>query len=341
MASYVPILKGRAGEFKAIARLTVPPEVQVLPVLEVPPSEEGPIRDAFTFGKKAVKWVPAGLTIAVDVGHLPDPTSGWRRPILDIAEDLMHLGTPMRPVVRLDDSDERLSDAGEAAALHDRQAVVRLSIADAGADDEEAEARLTRMRLRTELEVEQCALVVDAGSVLSERDLTAAEPIVRKTISWARRHRWQSITVAAGAMRESISGLPTDKATRVRRWDHLLWTRLRDLDVGYGDYAIAHPAMTGKGWLPMPSLRYTHGDAWWIYRWARDGGGSAVMYDLCEHLVQASHWPAAGAAYSWGDAEINLRAERAAGTGNPTDWRAWATSHHLAHVLDQLRGRGG
>lgn len=341
MAPYVPILKGRSGEFRAIGRMAGVTMRHILPILEVPPSDQGPIKDAFKFGRKALNWVPPGLTIAVDVGHLPDPTEGWRRPMLDIADDLGALDIPMRPVLRLDDSADRLRSAGRAATLHGGLAVVRLSSAIAGADDAEAEARLSRLRRYAELEIEQCALVLDAGAVQSERDLTKAEPIIRKTLAWARRHPWQSISVAAGAMLESISRLPIHTPTPLRRWDHLLWTRLRERDVGYGDYAVAHPRMARKGWPPMPNIRYTQGDAWWIYRWSPNVSGSHAMYDLCEHLVRANHWPPEGAAYSWGDAEIDQRAKRAAGPGNPADWRAWATSHHLAYVVDQLGRRSG
>ncbi len=60
------------------------------------------------------------------------------------------------------------------------------------------------------------------------------------------------------------------------------------------------------------------------------------MYDLCASLVAADHWPAEGAAYSWGDAEIAQRAAMVGGPGNAAGWRAWGTAHHLTHVVKML-----
>lgn len=58
-------------------------------------------------------------------------------------------------------------------------------------------------------------------------------------------------------MPESISHLPVNTPTPVRRWDLQLWQRVGDLGVQYADYGIAHPGMAGASWRPMPSLRYT------------------------------------------------------------------------------------
>ncbi len=88
----------------------------------------------------------------------------------------------------------------------------------------------------------------------------------------------------------------------------------------------------------MPNLRYAQGEVWWIYRWTRQKNDNAAVYGLCEALVEADHWPSQGGAYSWGDAEIAVRAAGLGRPGNATSWRAWATSHHLAHVIDQLGG---
>jgi len=186
--------------------------------------------------------------------------------------------------------------------------------------------------------VEQCDLLLDMFEVRSERDLTRAEPIVRKCLAWAHRKPWRSVTVAAGAMPASTSELPRQTATPVRRWDLTLWRRLQDPGVHYGDYGISHPQMTAAGWKPSPNLRYAHGDAWWIYRWP-NGDTRGAMHELCSALVASDHWPSEGAAFSWGDAEIAQRAAGVGGPGNATSWRAWGTSHHLAHVVEQLTPR--
>ena len=106
---YMPILKGREGELKAIAQLPDAFALRILPIFEVPPAFADPIKDAYAFTKKARDSIPSGMTIAVDVGHLGDVDVGWRGPLRDIAEDFAFWGIPVRPVLHLRDSSRRLA----------------------------------------------------------------------------------------------------------------------------------------------------------------------------------------------------------------------------------------
>ncbi|GGM65925.1 hypothetical protein GCM10007977_079390 [Dactylosporangium sucinum] len=332
---YMPVLKGREGEFTAISNLTDDLIPHLLPILEVQPTDKGPAKDTWDFTVKVRERLPSNLLIAVDVRYLADPPSNVRRPLQSIAADLDALKVPMLPVVHLQDSRERMTDVGDAAELHCGRAVLRLGSEVADPDDEDAERMLNKIRKDAGLTPEQCDLVIDMFEVRSERDLTRAEPIARKCLAWARRRPWRSIAVAAGAMPDSVSHLPPRTASPIRRWDIALWQRVQEEAIHYGDYAIAHPRMTGKGWRPGPNLRYTTDDSWWIYRWP-DRDANAAMHELCDALISSDHWPSNGATFSWGDEEIARRARDGGRPGNPTNWRAWGTSHHLAQVIDQL-----
>src|SRR5689334_6381974 len=114
----MPILKGRAGELRAIERLPVNLASRVTPIFEVAPTDRGPIKDAYTFTRRAQRSIPSGMKIGIDVQRLGEPAAGIRRPLRDIAEDLGAWGIPILPVVYLDDSDERLTDVGVAAEVH-------------------------------------------------------------------------------------------------------------------------------------------------------------------------------------------------------------------------------
>lgn len=335
MVTYMPILKGREGEINAVGHLS-PALRRVLPIFEVDPATHDPIKDAYRFSKKVCGSLPAGRVIAVDVWHLKDPTTGLRRPMRDIADDLDGWLIPMLPVLHLDDSPARLAEARYAAELHRGTAILRLGSDTHDPDDAEAEEALDRLHDQAGLPIEQYHLLLDLFELRSERNLTRAEPVVRKCVSWAQRYPWRSITVAAGAMPPSISHIPVTTPTPVRRWDLELWQRVADLGVQYADYGIAHPAIAGAKWPPMPSLRYTDDEAWWIYRRPREAMQRHPMYDLCEALVASDHWPATGRDFSWGDQQIAARAVGHSGPGNPANWRAWTTSHHLAHVVNQL-----
>jgi len=302
---------------------------QVLPIFEVVPATD-PIKDAYRFGEKIHESLPADLAIAVDVRHLVDRTEGVRRPMRDIANDLAAWMIPMLPVMHLYDSPARLANVRYATDLHGGHTILRLGSDTRDPDDAEADDALDRLGDQAGLAIERCHLVLDVFEVRSERDLTRVEPVVRKCVSWAQRYPWNSIAVPAAAMPESISRLPVNTPTSVQRSDWLLWKRVADLSVQYADYGIAHPGMAAASWRPMPSLRYTDDEAWWIYRWPQGAIDRPAMHDLCETLVASDHWPAAGRDFSWGDDQIAARAAGLHGPGNATNWRAWATSHHRA-----------
>jgi hypothetical protein len=116
--------------------------------------------------------------------------------------------------------------------------------------------------------------------------------------------------------------LPAQPLTVVPRWDLALWQRLRDTGIQYGDYGITHPQISGPGWRPSPTLRYTLDDAWHIH-----------------HRPDSHPIAVADPAFSWGDAELARHAESP--EGHRPNWRAWGTSHHLAHVVHHLIGDHG
>lgn len=142
-----------------------------------------------------------------------------------------------------------LADTRYAADLYGGQAVLRLGGDTRDPDDHEAEEHLQRLTGHAGLPVEQCYLLLDVFDIRSDRDLSRVDPVVRKCVSWAQRYPWRSITLAAGAMPESTSHPPTHAPEPLLRRDRQpeFWTRVRDLGVKYGDYAIAHPQMTGPG----------------------------------------------------------------------------------------------
>lgn len=70
---YLPILRGRRGELKALAMLPPAAVPAVLPILEVMPSAAGPTQDAYRFFLELRDRAPRDLVVAVDLGHPPTP----------------------------------------------------------------------------------------------------------------------------------------------------------------------------------------------------------------------------------------------------------------------------
>jgi hypothetical protein len=85
------------------------------------------------------------------------------------------------------------------------------------------------------------------------------------------------------------------------------------------------------------AIRYTLADRWLIVRGKslrQNPAGFSQYYSLSRTLAARSDFM--GAAFSWGDGEIQKRARRQGTTGNLTTWVAVGTNHHLALVSDQV-----
>jgi len=316
---YRPILRPRRGEFAALHHLDEATARLVLPIIEVRGERLGPLIKALP---------PATGKLAVDLPESADP--------LDLADELADLGVSMVPVLRAFHSNPRLVQNGLAARMHLKRAVLRLQPhVDAG-NPAAATAATERMLIGSGLEHECVDLVIDLAETACVVHADEVQEQARHVLRWARGRPWRSVSVAAGAMPANLDDLPTDEAVTVGRLDARLWARLAAPGVGYADYGVTSPVrrLGVQFHRQLPTLRYTADDEWWIYRWARRGGRSdGRCRDLCRTLVGSTQWPAAGARFSWGDAEIARRARSAGGAGSPAGWIGWSTSHHIAHVL--------
>jgi hypothetical protein len=327
---YRPILRPRRGELTALHHLDEVAARHVVPIIEL---------QGECLGALVKTRPPRTGVIAVDQSGTPDSPDRLVSPPLDLAEELADLGTAMLPVLRARDSDRRLAENGLAARLHLRRAVLRLQPHVDAANPAAATATTDRMLRGCGLDHERVDLLIDLAEAACAAHADEVEQQARQVLRWARGRPWRSVSVAAGAMPPNLDDLPTDEPVAVGRLDARVWARLAEPGIGYADYGVTSPVrrLGVQNHRQLPTLRYTAEREWWIYRWARRGGRSDDRcYDLCRTLVNSPQWPAAGARFSWGDAEIARRARTARGAGSSAGWIAWSTSHHIAHVLQTL-----
>jgi hypothetical protein len=229
---------------------------------------------------------------------------------------------------------------GLAARRHLGRAVLRLQPHLDARNPAAATETADRLLTGAGLESERVDLVIDLAETACAAHADRFEERARHVLRWSRTSPWRSVTVAAGAMPPNLDDLPTDEAVPVGRLDAQVWARLSEPGVGYADYGVTSPVRRhGVHRRQLPTLRYTAERDWWIYRWARRGARSDDRcHDLCRTLVGSPQWPAVGARFSWGDAQIARQSRSARGGGSSANWIAWSTSHHIAHVLRTLPG---
>ncbi|MDX3849542.1 beta family protein [Streptomyces sp. AK02-01A] len=346
--TYVPILKGKRGEFTALGKVAPEVQAQIRPVLEVVPDEGR--RDVLeTFRKHAWKELPKGLEVAVDCGALwhAGPVGGFftGHSMNWLSEAFGAWLLPMVPVFRVFDPPGALREVRDVHRAHGLGAMLRLDIVALPADSSAISHEVRRALHALGITPEQVDLVLDAGYVPSDVAVAQAVPAMLHALDWARTAPWRQVVTAGGSFPQTLARLPRDRPNRLHRWETALWHKVARSFEGtppvFGDYGVSHPAMPAKGWRGSPNLRYTVGEDWQVYVASQRRPGNDDFFALCAHLLESDHWAAQGEATSWGDQQFALCAHgHRAKAGAASEWRAWATSHHLAVVANSLASLG-
>ncbi|WP_235613528.1 beta family protein [Streptomyces olivochromogenes] len=169
--AYVPILKGKAGEFLALGHVTAEVQAQLRSVMEIVPDLE--LRDLLeTFCEHAMEHVPDGMILTVDCGALP-PVRVLRgdvgRPLVRVGESLGLRGVAMCPVFRCSDTDEGLAEVAAVSAVHLRGACLCISAAEDLGDSIPCGDQMRDLLRAVRLAPDEVDLLVDAGPVHSDR----------------------------------------------------------------------------------------------------------------------------------------------------------------------------
>ncbi|MFE0131123.1 hypothetical protein ACFWY6_06015 [Streptomyces sp. NPDC059037] len=342
--AYVPILKGKLGEIQALGEVSSEVQRMIRPVLEAIPGAMDPLQ---TLADRAMDHLPPGMTVAVDCAAITERRklgNSWVPPAVWVATVFDERCIPLRPVVRITSPPETLRAAGERTRRHETSVLIRLPPPLPGFERRVAWGRLRSLLTGMRLDCEQAEILIDAGAIHADADVDMLAPRISETLDWLSPMPWHSVAIGAGAFpaRLDRARFPRDHITPVPRLDATLWQKVatsydRQLP-DFADYGVTYPSAPKPGRaIPDPNLRYTVADSWQVYVCSRRQQGNDDFFSLCERLTASPHWPSQGASTSWGDQQLSLCARRVRPTaGNATLWRAWATSHHLAVVTQQL-----
>lgn len=346
--AYVPILKGKAGEFHALGHAAREVQAQIRPVLEIVPDFE--LRDLLeTFCEHAMEHVPKGMVITVDCGALPSVRvleGDVGGPVARVSESLALRDIAMCPVFRLNDPHDVLIEVAGAAAAHRQGACLRVSTAVDLSDLMPDREQIRDLLRAVQLDPDEIDLLVDAGPVQSDRMREALAEGVTEALHRLSPWPWRHVCVAAGAFPVNLTGFPRGTATPVVRQDARLWREIiekwRGPEPDFGDFGVTYPRILPKSrGTPDPNMRYTTATEWQVFVYPRLRPGNDDFFILSRDLVNSPYWPVTGAATSWGDARLQDCAQRKRPkAGGGTEWRAWATSHHLAVVTAHLTATG-
>jgi hypothetical protein len=237
---YVPVLKGKLGEFLALERLSQGTKARVHPLIELPPlgSYDHELCETTTEVGKAVelfcrrlerKW--AGLSCFVDIRTLPGAARlpDGRHPLTEILGLARAAGCAAVPVVSLASDGPRL----DAAAEHSDEFGVSLRLSYRAVDAPDLAECTERLLGRLGLRHNAVDLVLDFGAITPAPAWHLAQVVLGTLGRVPGDHAWRSITVAASAFPERIptGGTPVQRL----QYDRTEWGCTRR----FGGYLVA------------------------------------------------------------------------------------------------------
>ncbi len=353
---YIPILKGKEGEFKALAHLPDSAKNRITPFIDIPRGvldmhtnrPKDPI-DTY-LSKKAKKIHGAWGTsrhIFVDVFDLD---LNLRTPNgMHFVDHLFLLlrgyGVQAIPVIGLDRAgDISYVEAIKNILFQDHRGVcIRLLLEDFELF-QDTYVNIEELIERLNSGIESTHILMDLRSIFEE-DLDEIADIATSFLARLPHiSHFQTITLSSSGFPENLGLISPHSVGTISRAELDLRDELffRKGDIprfpAFGDYGICHPDLLDfdpRLHTPSAAIRYTTEREWLIVK-----AGSLKKYsyeqfrELSDILRKRPEYH--GPYHCWGDNYIDECAECNVGNGNLTTWRMVGTNHHLTLVGGQI-----
>ncbi len=334
---YVPVLKGKRGEFPAIQNIKH--KELVSPLIEHVPSQQPDVIPV----KMASIW-PKELPYFIDMVFSDDEDletdAADSHPItLAFAKAADQFAVPVTGPTR---SPAYQESVRRIVANQKHGYAIRLLIADF--DDEESTAdwigAIIDFMGTSAAEVD---IIVDLDNVSGKppamvtrdaRTLLSILPDIKS---------WRTVSVVSAAFPAGLSSMQAGWNRPIRN-DWLGWkgliTRPGSLVrlPSFGDYAISGPDLPPSGRATiLAQLRYTNDSDFLVYKGAnvhKHPQGFQQFYGICSDLVARPEFR--GANFSFGDEQIAAKAANQGSSGSAETWRTIGVSHHVETVCHQL-----
>ncbi len=351
---YVPILKAKEGEFKALEVTRNQTKNLMTPLLEIVSipwdyeyDVEGKDINAHlgNVGKKILDNWGTGRRIFIDSNYLESQrlmNDGITHHMEFLFNDFRLKNIEAIPATSLT-RHQRYKEAIRLIKDTDGKGIcLRLNKEDIG------NPALLLQKIDQELDFynigpEEVDLIIDFRYIGgTEANLTALVILTTINNTLPYINNWRSLTFASAAFPVDLRDIVADSFDTLERTDWIIWNMLQGFNLkrypAYGDFSIANPDIVEgdpRILTVSANIRYTCDNYWLIARGrSTKTHGYEQYYSLSEELIQRPEY--LGSAFSWGDNYINECAARRVGTGNQTTWRKVANNHHFEKTVNQI-----
>jgi Beta protein len=350
---YLPLLKSKDGEFKALAKLNLKLKSKIIPLFDVTrmafdhESNDKPktVEDHLQkFCKKVVKcW--NGYPMFLDTTLVNADRAAGMPSVEFIYSELAKKDIYPMPVVHTSSSADYIESIQGILLLYNvNEIAIRVTIDDI--TSLEFEDNINRILDILDLPCGKCHLIFDLKAADFSQMDDFADGILDALSEFPHFGEWQSFTLAGGAF-PAMSKIKSETEELVPRNDWIFYntivkklkkTRINRI-INFGDYSIV-PAgdfeFDPKIMSISANIRYTHNEAWYVVKGKalKKSSDWQQYYDQAAKIAKSKYY--LGESFSEGDLHIRKCANRLTKTGNANVWIQMGTNHHFTKVLTDL-----
>lgn len=360
---YVPILKAKRGEFRAIDEMNLDARSSLTPLFEIPfiqPYELEPIRpsdDPTTIESHLDKiarfvksyWVDgmhaeegADRPFFVDLRMLNiDECDDGTHPFVYFADLIGKQGGKLIPVTGLNRKRKYEKAVMRVAEMSGHGIMLRLTPADF---EGQIVAEVDDFLSDHGLKPEDVHLLVDFESITEEEAQKIGATLLRvigMVAGTPYLNDWKTFSFASSGFPETFP-LSGDDNDYVPRRDWKLWRdligRLSGRIPTYADYGVRGRGLSAFNFPVQgaPKFAYTMSGRWLVSRRSRTSDNkNGTFLEIAKLLRQV---PMFDATHCTGEADLGAYANTASddGPGNSESWTFMSVNHHLSFTVDQI-----
>ena len=344
---YVPILKGKKGEFDALQSISKKTKQGITPLINIPPRKtDVPIEHhLWKIAKKIGNSWGFNKPLFIDLFNidLSEHMTNGTQPVKYAFGCLSYYSVVAIPTTGLQRDDNYNQAITEIISKDQRGVCIRLLSEDID-NPKELDRELNNLLNMLITSKKDAHLLIDLQALSLEDIDSASKKIINLINTLQNISNWQTLTIAASGFPHSLSGIKPNSEEKIIRTELVLWKRVissKNLArlPSYGDYGIVHPHQPEFDRPPnsSPKIRYTLNEDWLILRgesFKKHPKGFKQYHDLARNLIEMPEFLNVG--FSKGDDYIVKCASFNATCGNLTTWIQVDTTHHLTLVSDQI-----
>lgn len=364
---YIPILRWRPAEIKALEKLFPQDREKITPLIEfvMPAPSKKKQEDIVVITKtskekfsEAVPDVASDLqkfcgqyAVFVDVHLLDsDVRASSLKQILASSTKLNLFSIPVTHVIPVTSTSSDMATRA-VAVEHAKSSGSGLCIRidKSHLEEENISSHISRFITTNGLDIKNTDLLIDLGVITKKTDVAN---VTKQLSQLPSLGEWRSLIVSGGVFPKDLTEFIPGKVHELERLDWKLWNALRGNTLPrtplFSDYTIQSPEYERIDAIGSASARYTDDDKWWIFRGRKPGlvnpktkekGPGLEQYiDHAKTLTGKSFSKFyKGTDFSYGDAEIaRIAAPGNEKPGNPGTWLTIGINHHLTLVARQI-----